>query len=100
MCEFVSACVLYTQFLNREITLEHSAAILSHARQVIAEFPIMFTLKSHSLVWLYIQPYREPCKGIYLASFQTTATKHVLKKMIQNIKKAVIYFRKTVHVRQ
>lgn len=28
------------------------------------------------------------------------ATKHVLRKMIQNIKKAVIYFRRPVHVRQ
>ena len=85
---------------NAGITLEPSAAVLSNARQVIAEFPIMFNLKSHCLVWLYIQPYRELCKGIYLASFQTTATKHALKKMIQNIKKAVIYFRKPVHVRQ
>ena len=97
MC--VRFCVTHIIF-NTGITLEHSAAILSNARQVIAEFPIMFNLKSHCLVWLYIQPYRELCKGIYLASFQTTATKHALKKMIQNIKKAVIYFRKPVHMRQ
>lgn len=42
------------------------AAILAHARQVTAESPIMPSLKSHSLVCLYMQPYRELCKGIYL----------------------------------
>lgn len=67
MC--VHFCVTHIIF-NAGITLEHSTAILSNARQVIAEFPIMFNLKSHCLVWLYIQPYRELCKGIFWQAFK------------------------------
>lgn len=93
-------CLVIYIIFERRKTSRALAAIPSNARQVRAELLIMFDLKSQRSVWLYIQPHGEPCKGIYLASFQTTATKHALKKMIQNIKQAAIYFGKPVHARQ
>lgn len=98
--ELYLKCMSYMYItFNSVVSLEHSTAIRSNLKQVIAELPIMLNLKS--LLALIADPTLQGVvKSMSLASFQTMATKHVLRKIIQNIKKAVIYFRRPVHVRQ